>query len=191
LATLTGSMKGYLISLFLLPILAGSAVGQRLQTKNGEISFTSNAQLEVISASSNKVMGIINTATSEFAFKVDVRSFNGFNSELQRQHFYENYMETEKFPTASFSGKIIEQIDFSQDGTYEVRAKGDLDIHGEKQTRIIKCKVILKNGAATLDSRFLVPLIDHNIKIPKIVNQKIATDIEVIFKAVMTTQLAQ
>src|SRR6478609_1484216 len=182
-------MKGhrFLIPLFLLP-LAFLAEAQRLVTKNGEISFTSNAQLEVISASSNKVQGIINAATSEFAFKVEIRSFNGFNSELQRQHFYENYMETEKFPSATFSGKIIEQVDFSQDGTYEVRAKGDLDIHGEKQTRIIKCKVTIKNNTATLDSRFLVPLIDHNIKIPKIVNQKIATEIEVVFKATMTTQ---
>jgi hypothetical protein len=71
-----------------------------------------------------------------------------------------------------------------------VRAKGDLDIHGEKQTRIIKCKMMVKNRTATLESRFLVPLIDHNIKIPKIVNQKIATEIEVTFKAVMTPQPA-
>lgn len=182
-------MKDFRFGILILFLsLSFFAAAQKLTTRNGEISFTSNAQLEVISASSNKVIGIINTATSEFAFKVDIRTFNGFNSELQRQHFYENYMETEKFPSASFSGKIIEQIDFSQDGTYEVRAKGDLDIHGEKQTRIIKCKVTLKNNTATLDSRFLVPLIDHNIKIPKIVNQKIATEIEVVFKAVMITQ---
>lgn len=180
-------MKG-LLSIFILQFLACSAVAQRLQTRNAEISFTSNAQLEVISASSSKVVGIINTATSEFAFKVDIRSFNGFNSELQRQHFYDNYMETEKYPSAAFSGKIIEQIDFTQDGTYEVRAKGDLDIHGEKQTRIIKCKMVIRNNTAALDSRFLVPLIDHNIKIPKIVNQKIATEIEVVFKATMITQ---
>jgi polyisoprenoid-binding protein YceI len=184
-------MRGYFYCLLILQLLAFSAEAQRLQTRSGEISFTSNAQLEVISASSTKVGGIINTATNEFAFKVDIRSFNGFNTELQRQHFYENYMETEKFPSATFTGKIIEQIDFSQDGIYDVRAKGDLDIHGEKQTRIIKCKMTLKNHSATLESRFLVPLIDHNIKIPKIVNQKIATEIEVIFKALMTPQPAQ
>ena len=181
-------MKGYFPIFLFLSSLVFSASAQRLQIKSGEISFASNAQLEVINATSNKVQGIINITTSEFAFKVDIRSFNGFNSELQRQHFYENYMETEKFPSASFSGKIIEQIDFSQDGTMEVRAKGDLDIHGEKQNRIIKCKVTIKNHTAILDSHFLVLLIDHNIKIPKIVNQKIATEIEVVFKATMTAQ---
>src|SRR4051812_21099456 len=107
-------MKGYIFCLFFLQFLGLTAAAQRLQTRTAEISFTSNAQLEVISASSTKVVGIINTSNSEFAFRVEIRSFNGFNSELQRQHFYENYMETEKFPTASFSGKIIEQIDFSQ-----------------------------------------------------------------------------
>ena len=181
-------MKGYLcIFLFVLPVFTSYA--QKFQTSTGQIEFTSNAQLEVISASSSNVSGRINVANNEFAFKVDIRTFNGFNSELQRQHFYENYMETEKFKSASFSGKIIEQIDFSQDGIYEVRAKGDLDIHGEKQTRIIRCRLTLKNKTAILESHFLVPLADHNIKIPKIVNQKIATEIDVVFRATMTTML--
>ena len=158
-----------------------------MQTNNGEVSFASNAELEIISATSNRVRGIIDPVSSEFVFRLNIRSFNGFNTELQRQHFYDNYMETDKFPTAEFSGKIIERIDFSQDGTYDVRAKGDLDIHGQKQTRIIRCKLVLRNNSAYVDAHFVVPLAEHNIRIPKIVSQKIATEIDVAFKAHLTT----
>ena len=127
-------------------------------------------------------------ATNQFAFSVDVKSFKGFNSALQREHFNEKYMESEKFPKASFSGKIIEHVDFSKDGTYDVRAKGDLDIHGVKQTRIIKGKITIHNGSLQVNAQFTVPLSDHNISIPSIVSQKIATEIQVQFEASMILQ---
>jgi hypothetical protein len=53
-----------------------------------------------------------------------MRSFQGFNSPLQKEHFNENYVESDKFPEASFKGKIIEDQDLTVDGTYELRAKG-------------------------------------------------------------------
>jgi polyisoprenoid-binding protein YceI len=145
--------------------------------KKGEISFISNAELELISASSPKLQGVLDASNNQFAFLIPIASFKGFNSELQRIHFNEKYMESDKYPNGTFSGKIIEQIDFSKDGTYEVRAKGDLDIHGQKQTRIIKSKIVISNGTITIESSFKVPLADHNISIPSIVNQKIATEI--------------
>jgi hypothetical protein len=97
-------------------------------------------------------------------------------------------MESDKFPRARFSGKIIEPIDLNSNGTYDVRAKGELDIHGQKQTRIIKSKLTVADGIVTIDAHFFVPLADHNISIPTIVSQKIATEIEVEFKATLSMQ---
>ena len=161
---------------------------QRFIVDKGEISFASNASLEMIKATSDRVTGLIDPANNQFAFLVSIATFRGFNSELQRQHFNENYLESEKYPKATFSGKIIEQIDFTRDSTYEVRAKGDLDIHGQKQSRIIKSKLTIKNGHLMIESTFVVPLTDHQITIPKIVSQKIATEIEVHFKSSLTRQ---
>jgi polyisoprenoid-binding protein YceI len=157
--------------------------------KKGDIAFISNAELELISASSQKLQGIIDASNNQFAFTVPINSFMGFNSELQRVHFNEKYMESEKYPNATFTGKIIEQTDFSKDGNYEVRAKGDLDIHGQKQTRIIKSKLVIANGAITINTSFKVPLADHNISIPSIVNQKIATEIVVNVNATLTRKI--
>jgi polyisoprenoid-binding protein YceI len=149
------------------------------------MSFTSNAQLELISARSTETQGIIDPATNQFAFTVNVQSFKGFNSDLQRQHFNDNYMETSKYSKASFTGKIIEQVNYSLDSVYTVRAKGELDIHGQKQTRIIKAKLSVRKSDIQIDTDFNVPLADHNISIPKIVSQKIATEIDVKFRATL------
>jgi polyisoprenoid-binding protein YceI len=171
-----------------LVVSTGTLRAQKLTVQKSQMSFTSNAELELIRAASDKVQGLIDPASNQFAFSVDVQSFRGFNSELQREHFNEKYLESEKYPKARFSGKIIEPVDFTTNQSYDVRAKGELDIHGQKQTRIIKTKVTVENGLVYLETRFFVPLADHNISIPSIVSQKIATEIEVDFKATLSPQ---
>ena len=99
---------------------------------NGIISFRSEAQQELIKASSGSLLGLIEPAKRTFVFKVLIRTFKGFNSALQQEHFNEKYLESERYPEATFVGKIIEDIDLTIDGKYELRAKGKLNIHGVK-----------------------------------------------------------
>ena len=147
-----------------------------------------NAELELIKAKSTETQGLVDPTNNQFAFSVVIQTFRGFNSELQRQHFNDNYMESATYPKATFAGKIIEQVDFNKDSTYLVRAKGELDVHGQKQSRIIKSRVTIRNKSIIIESDFTVPLADHNISIPKIVNQKIASEIEVSFRATLFRQ---
>ncbi len=151
--------------------------------ENGKVNFKSDAALEVIQARSNKLRGVIDPIKKTFAWVVDLKTFEGFNSALQREHFEENYLETDQFPKAIFQGKIIEDIDFQKDGTYTLRAKGKLLIHGVEQERILKSQLELKNGKVTIHSVFTVLLSDHNINIPRIVQQKIAEEIAVTVDA--------
>jgi len=172
---------------FLVTVQIAFSQGRFSVTK-GQVNFTSNAELELIKASSNKLQGLIDPQTNQFAFSIDISSFKGFNSELQREHFNEKYLESERFPKARFSGKIIEDVDLTANNTFEVRAKGELDIHGVKQTRIIKSKIVVNNGVVTIDSHFTVPLSDHNIAVPSIVRQKIATEIIVDISATLAQE---
>jgi hypothetical protein len=175
-------MKSLAIITMIILLSPGLSAQSKFAADRGQIDFASRAELELIRAHSNNVRGIVDFSTNQFAFSVDIKTFQGFNSPLQREHFMDSYMEIEKFPRADFSGKIIEPVDYQTDGIYEVRAKGDLSIHGQKQIRIIKARITIKNGVVNIDSNFTVPLADHNISIPKIVSQKIATEIEVNFK---------
>ncbi len=167
---------------FFLQIHAGAAHAQVFSTGNGSITFSSDAPLELIKASSNEMRGKLDMAKKIFAFTIRINSFTGFNSPLQKEHFNENYMESVQYPNASFSGRIIEDIDLSKDGSYSVRAKGNLTIHGVTQERIIKCDLVVKEGKVSVKASFTVLLAEHNILIPKVVHEKLASEIKVEVK---------
>lgn len=151
--------------------------------QNGSITFESSAPLEKISAKSNELRGIIDPTKMTFAWVVKINSFEGFNNPLQKEHFRENYLETTKFPTAIFQGKIIEDVDFSTSQKRTIRAKGKLTIHGVEKERIIKVNIDIQGNTIVVKSSFTIPLSDHAINIPKIVNQKIAEEVEVTVSA--------
>ena len=143
------------------------------------VTFVSDAPLEYITATSQTLRGVIEAEKRSFAFSIDISSFQGFNSPLQRVHFNENYMESDTYPTATFAGKFIEDVDLTQNGTYEIRVKGRLKIHGIEKERIIKGTVEVSDGEMRIQSAFTVMLEDHNIRIPRVVFQKIAKVISV------------
>jgi len=152
---------------------------QYLKTSSGMVEFVSDAPLELISAKSERLNGILSVNNSEFAFEVAITSFVGFNSPLQNEHFIENYMEADQFPTAVFSGSIIEIIDFEMMGLLKVRAKGKFNIHGVEQMMILDVILNIKEDIIIADSEFDILLEDYKIKIPKIVNKKIANLIHI------------
>ncbi len=158
---------------------------QVLSCRDGLTKFTSEAPLELIKAQSDKTIGVLDCATRNVAFAIDIDTFEGFNSGLQKEHFRENYMETEKYPRATFKGKIIEEVDFNTDGTSTIRAKGVFTVHGAAKERIINVKIVKTGNIVKVSSDFEVPLEDHNIKIPKVVNQKIASVILVEVQATL------
>ncbi|MGC4022409.1 MAG: hypothetical protein QM734_10885 [Cyclobacteriaceae bacterium] len=76
----------FILILCLLASLTG--YGQKkFSATEGEVSFTSNAKLELINAKSKKIQGIIDPANGQFAFIVKIQSFEGFNSNLQKRAF--------------------------------------------------------------------------------------------------------
>ena len=176
------------IILFCLLILFSSNVSAPpplYAINSGSIIFRSDAPLELIKARSTELKGIFNAENKQFAFTLNVNTFKGFNSPLQQEHFNENYLESNKYPRASFEGKIIEDIDLKKNGIYNIRAKGNLTVHGITQERIIKCELSIKNNIVSIKSNFTVLLADHNITIPKVVHEKLASEIKVEVKADM------
>ena len=154
--------------------------------ETGRITLTSTAALEVIEAKCSKLRGVLDPSNQSFAWSVEVRYFEGFNSPLQQEHFNENYLESTVYPKASFTGRIIEQVNFQQQGPQTVRAKGKLNIHGIEQERILKCQLENKGGKLFVRCTFTVPVAEHNIAIPRIVHQKIAEEIQVYVEAALT-----
>jgi hypothetical protein len=174
-------MKKLLFLCLILSLTSFDSIAQQsiFTSRKSKVDFVSDAPLELIKASSNKLMGVIDTEKRTFAFSIPTETFKGFNSPLQQEHFYENYIEAKTYPISKFEGKIIEQVDLKQDGVYSIRAKGILNIHGVEQERIIKVDLRISKGVIYANANFTVMLQDHNITIPRVVFQKIAEEIKV------------
>ena len=171
--------RGLFFLFFMLVFWGARAQEGIYKITEGKVYFQSFAPLEIIEARSDKLQGVLDIEKRLFAFSLPIRSFEGFNSPLQREHFNENYMESSLYPNATFNGKIIEKINLAIDGTYTVRAKGKLNVHGISQERIIRSKVEVKDGKIRIHSNFTILLKEHEINIPRIVHQKIAEEIKV------------
>ena len=102
-----------------------------------------------------------------------------FKNPMMQEHFNEDYMESAKFPKASFKGKVIGEYDVKTDGEYDVSVKGQLTIHGVSKDREIKGKIIVKGGKISVNAKFAVKVADHGIKIPSIQIKNIAEVVEV------------
>lgn len=149
------------------------------KTNSGQVKFHSNAPMENIAASSAKLKGLVSPESKGFAFSVEMPSFEGFNSPLQKEHFNENYIESKRFPKATFEGKVIENIDFITTGEYDVRAKGTFEIHGMKQEKIVRGKIKVAPNQISILCNFTIKLSDYGIAVPRIVRQKISEEVDV------------
>ncbi|HCS21065.1 MAG TPA: YceI family protein [Bacteroidetes bacterium] len=152
-------------------------------TEKGEIGFLSDAPLEHIEARSKQLRGLVQLDTRRFAFSVAIGTFEGFNSALQREHFNENYLESQKYPQATFSGKLLDEISVNKTGKQTIRVKGQFTVHGVSKERTIEVQVEHTKNKLDIVAAFQVPLADHAIEIPRLVTQKIAESIQVTVHA--------
>ncbi|MDH5609464.1 MAG: YceI family protein [Cyclobacteriaceae bacterium] len=167
-----------LFSLVLLLTVLPAVSQKKLKLENCEVSFFSEAPLENIEAYNKESMGIIDWEANTFLFRVPIKGFV-FDKSLMQSHFNENYMESDEFPNASFKGTIEGNYNLKTNGTYNVTAVGELEIHGVKQQRRIEATIAVKNQQISISSKFNVKLEDHGIEIPTIVFNKIAEVVEV------------
>ena len=172
-------MKKILILAFLS--IAMQSKGQLYMTNTGEVSFFSKTPMEDIDAVNKSVSSIINTATNEVAVQMRITNFV-FPNKLMQEHFNENYLESEKYPSATFKGKIKESVNLTVPGTYAIEALGSATIHGVTRPIELKGSIVSTGNNLTLSCQFEIKLVDYQIKIPKIVFAKIAEVIKVSSK---------
>jgi polyisoprenoid-binding protein YceI len=149
-----------------------------VSTTKGDITFFSSAPLEDIDAKNKRVISILNMQSLEILVRVPINQFE-FQNKLMQQHFNEKYLESDRYPYATFKGKVSPGIDFSEVGTVDVSAVGVLNLHGVDQKRTLTGKITVSKDGIKLDTRFNINLADHKIDIPKLVFNKIAERIDV------------
>ncbi|MEZ4944031.1 MAG: YceI family protein [Cyclobacteriaceae bacterium] len=174
-------MKAILILLCSITLTAAHLQAQSMYfTRNGKVSFFSKTPMENIDAVNNEVFSVIDFQKGEIAFAILIKSFR-FERALMEEHFNENYMESTKFPKATFNGKInnTDKINLKQNGTYPVQITGDMTIHGVTKKITAEGKMTIDDNGISALSNFLLKVKDFDIAIPSLVAEKIADTVEV------------
>lgn len=145
---------------------------------SGDVAFFSKSPIEDIEAHNSAVKPVLNSTTGDILYKIPIINFE-FKSALMQEHFNENYMESDKYPMATFEGKINEEVDFSKNLTTSVTTTGTINIHGVAKPFTASGTVTVKGKDVILNSAFKVHLSDFNIVVPALYANNIPPDIDV------------
>jgi hypothetical protein len=172
-------MKKYTLLFFILSV--GSMVAQdKMTTKTGQMVFEASVpSFEEVKAKNESVSCILNTKTGEIAALALQKGFR-FKIALMEEHYNESYVESDKYPKATFKGKI-ENFDFSKiDKTgksYTIR--GTLELHGKSKEISINATIKKVDSGIEIKSDFVLNSDDFNIEIPSVVSKKVSKKVNV------------
>ncbi|HEX8427756.1 YceI family protein [Hymenobacter sp.] len=162
--------------LTMLPSLAQS----KFMTRTGSINFFSATPIEDIDARNQQVGAAVDVQSGQVAFTVPMKSFQ-FPKSLMQEHFNENYVESEKYPKATFSGRLVNwtAATLPATGAQPVQVEGDLTIHGVTKRVRVPGTLEKQGNQLLVKSKFAVAPADYNIEIPALVRSQIAKSVDV------------
>jgi len=162
-------------------LIAGKSSGQLYMTRTGYVSFFSHASLEDIKAENKQLYAVINVEKKELAFIVLMKGFE-FKKELMQTHFNSNYIESDKYPKANFTGTYTGDVDMQNGAVSNVQVKGLFTLHGVSKQIEVPATLQLLNGVLIGHAVFKARPEDYDIKIPLLVKDNISKEVEVDVK---------
>lgn len=170
-------------SLMLLASTFVATAQSKFFTRNGHISFNASSPLEKIEAINEKAASVFDVATGQLEFSALMKAFF-FERALMQEHFNENYVESDKFPKATFKGAVANpaSLNLGKDGSYTAKVTGKLTMHGVTRDVETNATFTVKNGSVVATTEFKIETADYNIEIPSVVKDKIAKTITIHVK---------
>ncbi len=169
------------VLLFLLFFSVTLVAQKKLFTKTGLITFNSKTSIEKIQAVNKKVLAVLDVATNKIEFALLIKGFE-FEKALMQEHFNENYLESDKFPKATFKGKFDDTnftILAEENKTVTVNISGSLTLHGVTKPITAKALITTKNKTVSAASSLTILLSDYSIKIPALNKNNVNNQVQI------------
>lgn len=151
-------------TLFALAMLTVAVYAQKKTTTSGIITFDATTPGDALPKAENKAaIAAIDTKTGAVAFESLVKNFSFTNERIQNHFNGPKWMDSEKFPKATFKGKItnLGAVNFTKDGSYKANVEGDLTMHGITKPVSAIATIVVNGGTLNTNSEFTVKLTDY------------------------------
>jgi hypothetical protein len=152
----------------------------KMLTKTGKITFEASVPaFEEVKATNETVTCVLNPQSGEIQSQALMKSFR-FKIALMEEHFNENYIESGKYPKATFRGRI-ENFDVAalSPTAKDYTIKGKLDMHGKSKEIAMASKIRRTDAGIEIISNFTVNTDDYDIEIPSVVKSKVSKKVNV------------
>ncbi len=179
-------MKKTLLVLALAGLSAVSFAQKKRVTSSATINFDATTKLDALPKADNKtVIASLNTKSGDVAFEAVVKNFAFSNPKIQEHFNGAQWMDSDKFPKASFKGKItnLSDVNFKADGTYSATVSGNLTLHGVTKAVTAPATIVVSGKKISTTSNFSVAVADYGVNGPAIGAGKVATDPKITVSA--------
>jgi polyisoprenoid-binding protein YceI len=158
-------MKKFFSLVIVCCVALTASAQKKYFTKKAKVSFYAESPAEKIEAHNSRGTSVMDASTGALEFSVLISGFE-FEKAKMQEHFNESYLESAKFPKATFKGKITDMtaVDLKKDGDYTVTVEGDLTIHGKTKKISTKATISVKGGKISASCTFSILLKDYDVK---------------------------
>ncbi len=164
--------------LILLTFVGSNLKAQIYTASEMYVHLFSPAPIADIEAVSNAAKAKLNTTKKDVEIEIPLSSFT-FKKALMQTHFNEKYVESNKYPTATFHGKYTEDLDLAKDGVYTLHLNGKFNIHGVTKAKSVTCTFTVKQLKVIFDTKFQLLSADYKIKAPDVIYRKVGQEVTV------------
>jgi hypothetical protein len=174
-------MKNTIILLIALMCFMTAGAQNKVSTKTGVTTFEASVpSFEEVKATNKNSVCALNTATGDIASLILVKGFK-FRLAMMEEHFNENYIESDKYPKATFKGKIDDfDINKLTPQKQDFSIKGKMELHGKTKDIVVVAKISKdENGIINIVSNFTLNTDDFDIDLPFLISNKVSKKVMV------------
>lgn len=162
-----------------LALTLGQAFAQKKTTTSAIINFDATTPIDALPKAENQtVVASLDTKKGTVAFEAVIKNFSFTNPKIQEHFNAEGWMNSDKFPVATFTGTItnLKDINFSKEGDYAANVEGELTMHGVTQKVSTKATINVGQKILAANTTFTVKLADYEINGNAIAAGKVAKE---------------
>jgi polyisoprenoid-binding protein YceI len=180
-------MKKTILSL-MIAMVSMMALAQKKTSTSATVAFDASTAIDNLPKAENKTaIAAIDPAKNTVQFEAVIKNFAFANPKIQEHFNQESWLNSDKFPKATFNGVITNPsaVNFKKDGTYNVTVEGDLSIKGKTNKVTAPATIVVAGTTLKTNATFNIKLADFGVEGQPITAGKVSAEPKISVSAEM------
>ncbi len=143
------------------------------------VAFDASTSIDNLPKAENKTaIAAIDPSKNTVQFEATIKNFEFANPKIQEHFNQESWLNSDKFPKATFSGAITNPsaVNFKKGGTYNVTVEGDLTIKGKTNKVAAPATIVVVGNTLKTSAAFNIKLGDFGVEGQPITAGKVSAE---------------